>query len=103
MLSFESLFNISLCCIKWRVRHAVWSPGEPGAAGAAAGAGAGPGAALPGRLQGQGDAAGSRGALQRPGAGPGGVRGAATSAGLSRQEAARWRSRSPPATRAVAR
>lgn len=48
MLSFESLFNISLCCIKWHVRHIVWSPGEPGAAGAAAGAGAGEGSSSSG-------------------------------------------------------
>lgn len=37
MLSFESLFNISLCCIKWHVRHIVWSPAEPGAGRAAGG------------------------------------------------------------------
>lgn len=37
MLSFESLSNISLCCIKWRVRLIVWSPGEAGTAGAVAG------------------------------------------------------------------
>lgn len=37
MLSSESLFNISLCCIKWHVRHIVWSPAEPGAGRATGG------------------------------------------------------------------
>lgn len=65
MLSFESLFNISLCCIKWHVRHIVWSPGEPGSAGAAVGAGASGGGRAPrGQLEGQHDAAGSHGPLQ---------------------------------------
>lgn len=70
MLSFESLFNISLCCIKWHVRHIVWSPGEPGAARAVEGAGAGEGVKLlggQGWLEGQRDAAGSWGPLQRSG------------------------------------
>lgn len=67
MLSFESLFNISLCCIKRHVRHIVWSPGE---AGAAAGAAAGvPGAArccrIPGML------GGSRGHVWCGARGPG--------------------------------